>query len=63
MGYTAAAGRDFSYLMLGVPGPGCCWAEAAAGAGLLIIRVAGLLAGGDPFQKGPFWFYDSHVVN
>jgi hypothetical protein len=57
--YTAAAGRDFSYLMLdGRPelllGP-------AAGRVTLAYRYQTLLmAAGDSYAAGPLWFFDAH---
>ena len=59
MGYTAAAGRDFSYLMLGAR-PGVLLGRGNRRVLLAYHYESLLLAGGDPFQKGPFWFYDSH---
>ena len=59
LGYSSAAGRDFSYLMLGGR-PGVLLGRGNRRVLLAYHYESLLLAGGDPFQKGPFWFYDSH---
>jgi hypothetical protein len=59
LGYSAAAGRDFSYLMLGVR-PGVLLGRGSRRALLAYHYESLLLAGGDQYQGGPLWFYDSH---
>jgi hypothetical protein len=59
LGYSAAAGRDFSYLMLGGR-PGVLLGRGNRRVLLAYHYESLLLAGGDPYQKEPFWFYDSH---
>jgi Tfp pilus assembly protein PilF len=59
LGYSAAAGRDFSYLMLGGR-PGVLLGRGKRRALLAYHYESLLLAGGDPYQEGPFLFYDSH---
>lgn len=59
LGYSAAAGRDFSYLMLGGR-PGVLLGRGKRRVLLAYHYESLLLAGGDPYQDGPFWFYDSH---
>lgn len=59
LGYTSAAGRDFSYLMLGGR-PGVLLGRGSRRVLLAYHYESLLLAGGDPYQEGPYWFYDSH---
>ena len=59
LGYSAAPGRDFSYLMLGGR-PGVLLGRGNRRVLLAYHYESLLLAGGDPYQKGHFWFYDSH---
>ena len=59
MGYTAAAGRDFSYLMLGAR-PGVLLGRGNRRVLLAYHYESLLLAGDDRYQKGPLWFYESH---
>jgi hypothetical protein len=57
--YSAAAGRDLSYLMLGGR-PGVLLGRGRLRALLAYHYESLLLAGGDRYQEGPLWFYDSH---
>jgi Tfp pilus assembly protein PilF len=59
LGYSAAAGRDFSYLMLGGR-PGVLLGRGNRRVLLAYHYESLLLAGGDQYQGGPLWFYDSH---
>ena len=59
LGYSASAGRDFSYLMLGGR-PGVLLGRGNRRVLLAYHYESLLLAGGDQYQGGPLWFYDSH---
>jgi Tfp pilus assembly protein PilF len=59
LGYSAATGRDFSYLSLGAR-PGVQLGKGKHKALLAYHYESLLLAGGDRYVGGPLWFYDSH---
>ncbi len=59
VGYTAAAGRGFSYLALGGR-PGLQIGRGNRRVLLAYHYDALLLAGGDTYEQGPIWFYDAH---
>jgi hypothetical protein len=59
IGYQAAAGRDFSYLLLGGR-PGVLLDFLGARALLGYRYEALLLAGGDGYDNGPLWFSEAH---
>jgi hypothetical protein len=58
LGYSAATGRDFSYVSLGGR-PGVQLGRGSRKALLAYHHESLLLAGGDLYQGGPLWFYDS----
>jgi hypothetical protein len=57
--YTAAAGRDFSYLSLGGR-PGVQLGRGKTRALVAYHYDSLLLEGGDRYESGPIWFYDAH---
>jgi len=59
IGYTAEAGRDFSYLELGTR-PGLLLGDLAPNLLVAYRFAALLLAGGDRYEGGPLWFYNAH---
>jgi hypothetical protein len=59
LGYTAQAGRDLSYLMIGGR-PGVLIGNIAPNTFLAYHFDALLLAGGDRYENGPLWFYHAH---
>jgi hypothetical protein len=59
LGYSDATGRDFSYLSLGGR-PGVQLGRGRRKALLAYHAESLLLAGGDRYDGGPLWFYDSH---
>jgi hypothetical protein len=58
LGYSAAAGRDFSYLSLGGR-PGVQLGRGNTKVLVAYHHESLLLAGGDRYDGGPLWFYDS----
>jgi len=59
LGYSAAAGRDFSYLMLNGK-PQLVLSGTDLRATLAYRYESLLLAGGDRYEAGPVWFFDAH---
>lgn len=59
LGYSADAGRDFSYLTLGGR-PGVQLGRGSRRALLAYHHESLLLKGGDRYEQGPLWFYNAN---
>jgi hypothetical protein len=59
VGYSAAAQRDFGYLMMGAR-PSLLLGRGIRKALLAYHYESLLLEGGDRYDGGPLWFYDAH---